>query len=377
MLLVSAGLLIRSLLQVWRIDPGFDPDRVLTGLIMLPQAKYDEPHQQSQFVQRVIERIEALPGVEAVGAATAVPFVGNDNGSFKVEGQPIQKSSDSVIFAEQPKITPEYLAALKIRLRQGRNFTWSDNENGPLVAIVSEGLVQTYWPTENPIGKRVSIETRDGRPVWREVVGVVADVKQDNLTQPMHPHIFVPFMQFPRRGVVLAVRTRGAPGAFAGNLQNAVAEIDRDQPVLAIRPLEDWISKSISQRRFQTVLLAAFAGLALALAAVGIYGVTAYIVSQRTREIGIRVALGAQTSAILGLVLRHGMGLALVGVVTGLGGAFALARLMSAFLFRIAPFDPVTFATVAIILTVVTLAACWLPARRAAKIDPMEALRYE
>ena len=377
MLLVGAGLLIRSFLQLGSVDPGFDPRKVLTSLIMLPPAKYPEARQQKQFLKELIERIQALPGVEAAGASTALPFFGNDNGSFQVEGYEARQSADSAVFAEQPKITPDYFAALKIRLRQGRNFTWTDDENAPPVAIVSEGLVRAYWPAGNAIGKRVSIDSREGRPVWREIVGVVADVKQDSLAQPMHPHIFVPFMQFPRPGVVLATRTRGAPGALAVGLQDAVAAVDKDQPVTSIRPMEDWISDSIASRRFQMVLLATFAGLALALAAVGIYGVTAYVVAQRTREIGIRLALGAQTIEILGLVIRHGMSLGIVGVCIGLAGASALTRLISTFLFQIAPFDPVTFVTVTLILTAVSFFACWLPARRAAQVDPMEALRNE
>ncbi|MCI0533604.1 MAG: ABC transporter permease [Verrucomicrobiales bacterium] len=377
MLLVGAGLLIRSFLQVGKVNPGFSSERVLTGMIMLPQTKYAEARQQKQFVRQVIDRLQALPGVEAAAASTAVPFFGHDNGGFQVEGRPVEPPATSVILAERPKITPEYFDALKIRLLQGRNFKWTDDENAPPVAIVSEGLVQTYWPSENPIGKRVSIENRDGQPVWRDVVGVVADVKQDSLTQSMHPHIFVPFMQFPRRGMMFAIRTRGSPNALAASLQAAVAEIDQDQPVFWTRSMEDRISESLSNRRFQTLLLAAFAGLALSLAAVGIYGVTAYVVSQRTREIGIRVALGAQTFTIVGLVVRHGMSLTAVGVLIGLGGAIALARLMSAFLFQVEPSDPVTFAMVAILLIAVSLVACWLPAQRASKVHPVEALRCE
>jgi putative ABC transport system permease protein len=193
----------------------------------------------------------------------------------------------------------------------------------------------------------------------------------------MHPHIFVPFMQFSRPGLILAIRAQGGLGPLAARLQDALAEIDRSQPVTSIRPLEHWISDSTSNRRFQTLLLATFAVMALVLAAVGIYGVLAFSVNQRRREIGIRVALGAQKFEVLGLVIRQGMGLTFVGILIGLAGAFAVARLMSAFLFETAPFDPVTFVTVAFILTIVSFAACWLPARRAAKIDPMEALRYE
>jgi putative ABC transport system permease protein len=378
MLLISAGLLIQSFVRLQKVDPGFNPRGVLTAYLMLPPARYFEPRLQAAFFKEVIDRIEALPGVEAVGGASVVPLTGsNDAGYFSVEGRPWPGPGEPVIEAEQPKITPEYFRAMGIPVLRGRAFTWADNENSPEVAVVSEDLVRRYWPDEDPIGKRLSVNNRSGQPVWRQVVGVVKDVKHDGLTNQVRPAIYVPVSQLTSPGAILAVRTRTDPTSLFAAIRRAVTAVDSEQPVFKLNTMERSISDSVSQRRFQMQVLTVFAAVALTLAAVGIYGVMAYTVSRRTHEIGIRVALGARQRDVLRMVVEQGMGLALIGIVIGLAGALALTRLMKGLLFEVSATDPKTFAGIVSILIIVALLACYLPARRAAKVDPMIALRCE
>lgn len=377
MLLVGAGLLIRSFLHVQKVDPGFDPDHCLSATVMLPQTRYPESRQQSMFFKGLVDRIGALPGVDAVGGSTNLPFRSNDSGPFLVEGAQEVPSYQPGTFVEHPKITPDYFRATGIRLLRGRSFTWADDETSPEVAIVNEGMARHYWPDEDPIGKRVSIDDRGGRPVWRQIVGIVNDVKHDGLEKEIRPHVFVPMLQFPQPFLILAVRVRGVPEAFAVSIRDEVAAMDRDQPVFAIQTMERLMADSVATRRFQMTLLSIFAAAALVLATVGIYGVMAYVVAQRTPEIGVRIALGATTSDILRLVIGHGMTLTLAGLLIGLIGAFALTRVISGLLFQVGALDLTTFAAVAFVMGAVGLVACSRPASRASKVDPMTALRSE
>jgi len=379
MLLISAGLFIQSFMRLQKVDPGFNPHGVLTAYIMLPSSKYTEPRRQAAFFKEVINRIEALPGVEAVGGASSMPLTGtNDAGYFRIEGIPERRAGDPLIEAEQPKITPGYIRAMEIPVLMGRSFNWADNENSPQVVVVSEALVQLYWPNEDPIGKRLSINNdSDGKPVWRQIVGVVKDVKHDGLAKQPRPVIFSPLLQYPVPYTILAIRTHTDPSSLSPAIRRAVTAVDSEQPIFRINTMERFISDSVSDSRFQTQLLTVFAAVALALAAVGIYGVVGYSVNQRTHEIGIRLALGARQRDVLKMVVKQGMELATTGVVIGLAGAFALTRLMKDFLFGVNASDPLTFGVIALILTLIALLACYFPARRATKVDPLVALRYE
>jgi len=376
-LLVGAGLLIRSFLQLQGVESGFDATRVLKAWMFLPKKQYPASGQQAQFIRQVVERVQALPEVETAAASTILPLYSNDSGPFRVEGQPAPQPNDSVVYAERPKITPDYFRVVGIRVLQGRAFTWADDENSPEVAIVNEGMARRYWPGEDAIGKRVSINDRDGQPVWRQIVGVVNDVKHDGLTAATRPHIYIPTMQFTYPGAILAIRAKGDPAALANTIRREVAALDRNQPLIDIGTMEKVISDSVADRRFQMTLLAIFAAVALILAATGVYSVMATAVARRTREMGIRLALGAPPRDVLRLVVGQGMKLALAGVGIGLAAAFGLTRLMRGLLFGVSALDPLTFVAVALLLTGVALVACCIPARRAMRVDPLTVLRSE
>ncbi|HKQ80189.1 MAG TPA: ABC transporter permease [Blastocatellia bacterium] len=376
-LLVGAGLLIRSFLQLQSVEAGFDTSRVLKGLMMLPEKQYPISSQQARFIRQAVERLQALPEVETAAASTVLPLYGNDSGTFNVEGQPAWQPGKSVVYAERPKITPDYFRLVGIRLLQGRSFTWADNENSPEVAIVNEGMARRYWPGEDAIGKRVTIDERDGWPVWRQIVGVVNDVKHDGLTGPARPHIYIPMMQLTYPGAILAVRAKGDPAALADTIRREVAALDRNQPLIGVETMEKVVSDSVADRRFQMTLLAIFAAVALILAATGVYSVMATAVARRTHEIGIRLALGAQPHNVLRLVVGQGMKPAMAGVGIGLAAAFGLTRLIRGLLFGVSALDPLTFIAVALLLAAVALIACYIPARRAMRVDPLTALRSE
>jgi putative ABC transport system permease protein len=381
-LLVGAGLLIQTLFQLFRQYSILEPEKVLTMRTILPREKYKEAPQRNQYFQQVLQRIEHLPGVVAAGYSTSIPLMwkGGTSG-FYPEG--LKAPVPGMAYdANHRQVTAHYLKAMNIPLRQGRYFESSDNAQSLPVAIINETMARQYWPGENALGRRFKIGDPDepGKQ-WKEIVGIVADIRQMGIDEPVKAEMYFPNEQVtdwpgytPRD---LAIRTNGDPSNLAGAVRQIIREIDPDQPVSNVATMAEVLGTEAAQRRMGMIMLAGFAALALLLASLGIYGVLAYFVTQHTNEIGVRQALGATPRDILLLVLRKGMGLTLTGVAIGLAAAFALTRLMSSLLFGVTAADPLTFATVPLLLVVVALLACYIPARRATKVDPLVALRYE
>ncbi len=377
-LLVGSGLLIQSLRRLHQVNPGFDPHNVLTMSVGLPDVKYTT-QQQVEFYRRLQERVEALPGVTSSSAVFPLPLSGARIViAFDIEGRPVPKSDQPS--TEYRTISPDYFRTMSIPFIKGRDFTERDDHAAPGVIIVNEAFAQKFFPNEDPIGKRIkpSISTDDTKPVMREIVGVVGNVKHKNLSmaQP-DPEAYVPHAQIPFDTMTLVVKTNVNAGSIANAVRSEVRALDKDLPVYSIKTLDEYLASSVAQPRFNTLLLAIFAGLALVLTIIGLYGVMSYSVIQRTHELGIRIALGAQTRDIQKLVLGQGMVLTLIGIGIGLLGAFALTRLMRSLLFGVSATDPLTFVAVSLLLAAIALLACLIPARRAMKVDPMVALRYE
>lgn len=374
-LLICAGLLIKSVMRLRDVDPGFKSDHVVTMNVWLPSAKYPKAPDWNSFFHRMIDRIEALPGVEAAAVTSVLPISDNfDRRTIEVEGQPKGPGENPDI--DNYMITPNYLRALSIPLLQGRPLTAQDTENAPLAVLISETMARKLWPGLDPIGKRVRFYNSDPaeqRP-WRAVVGVVRDVKQYGLDTTGTMAMYETLDQFPTTAVTLVVRTATDPASMVAAIRREILALDKDQAVFNIATMEQLVADNIALRRFSMFLLGLFASLALILAAVGIYGVIAQSVSQRTHEIGIRMALGAQASDVLKLVVRQGMSLTVVGIVVGLAGAFALTRLLANLLFGVGATDPMTFLWIPALLAAVSFLACYIPARRAAKLDPIKAL---
>jgi putative ABC transport system permease protein len=374
-LLVGAGLLIKSFLRLQEVKPGFNPQHVLAMEMFLPGAKYPEEYQHAAFFEQVLTRTRSLKGVEAAGVVSVLPISENyDRFGFTVENEPPVPRGEGPS-ADRYMVSSGYLQALGIPLLSGRPFNEHDRADAPPVVIVNETFARHYWPGVDAIGKR--IRTGDEKNPWREVVGVVADVKQYGLDTPSTLQLYLPHQQSPSQQMVLVVRTSGEPLSQIAAVRNEVWAVDKDQPVYNIRTMEQLMSKSVAQRRFNMLLLAVFAAVAMALAAIGLYGVMAYSVTQRTHEIGIRMALGAQSADVLKMVVGQGMMLAFVGVALGLTAAFGLTRVMSSLLYGVSATDSATFAGVALLLSLVAFVACYIPARRATRVDPMVALRYE
>ncbi|HVF44359.1 MAG TPA: ABC transporter permease [Pyrinomonadaceae bacterium] len=375
-LLAGAGLMIRSFQRIQEVDPGFSPARVLTFDFALPAARYKEDAQVTAFVAQLTERVGAVPGAERAAVVDTLPLSGGGNvAAFVVEGRPAPPP-EQVQDAEYRVVSPEYFDVMGVRLVRGQLFTARDREGSPAVAVVNEAMARRYWPGEDPIGKRVNLGNPETSP-WRMIVGVVRDVRHDGLDKEPYPQMYSPAAQFPRRGMTLVARASADPASLVPAIRRELSSLDKDLPLYNVRTMEQVLSDSVSRRRFQMLLIAAFAFVGLLLAAVGTYGVISYSVAQRRHEIGVRMALGARAPDILRLVLGQGLGLALAGVGIGLAAAFALTRVMSSLLYGVSATDPLTFAAVSLALLCVAAAACLVPARRATRVDPMEALRYE
>jgi putative ABC transport system permease protein len=374
MLLGGAGLLARSFMQLTHVDAGFTPENATILRLSLPQKKYALPEQQTAFADALLERVRNLPGVQAVGLTHSMPLIGDYVLSFNIEGRPAIAPSD-LPSTNYYAVTPDYFRAMGIRLVRGRVFTAQDNAKTPRVAIINETMARQHFPNEDPIGKRINIT--NGPDTWREIVGIVGDIKQYGVDKATSNQSYEPFAQVPFNSLNLVIRTSGPPAALLSAIRPAVYAVDKDQPVGAIRPLEEIMADSIARQRFAMTLLTVFSAVALVIAAVGIYGVMAYSVVQRTGEFGIRMALGAQQRDVLRLVLAQGGKLVGLGLLIGLAATLAASRAMGSMLFNTSAQDPLTLGLITLLLGVVALIACLLPANRATKVNPIEALRTE
>jgi predicted permease len=379
-LLIGATLLIKSFARLRSVDPGFQPADLLTMKITLPPARYDTGEKKDAFFRELVQRLESLPGVGSATAALSLPTTKGWLGTnVLVEGQPVG-DDDKEPTARFQSITPSYFRTLKIPLRRGREFTERDNTPGaPPTVIINESFAQRFWPAyprgQDPIGQHI----REGidRTGWVEIVGIVGDVRQTDLTADSVPEFYVPTVVHAPQTAYLVVRTERDPQFFVNAVRSQVLAIDQDQPVSDVKTMDEVLEATLGQRRLTMLLLGSFAGEALLLAAVGMYGAVAYSVAQRTQEVGIRRTLGAQQGDILRLLLSHGLAVALVGIGIGVGIALALTKLMNNLLFRVSATDPATFVTIALLFMIVALLASYIPARRAMRVDPMVALRYE
>jgi putative ABC transport system permease protein len=376
MLLVGAGLLMRSFLSLLKTNAGFNPDSVLTMNLVLPNAKYKEEPQRAAFYSDLVRRINSMPGVESASMVNYLPLGGsNSSDAFLVEGLPDPPPGQEFV-GRYRVCTPDYFKTMGIPVLKGRAFTDQDKAGAPPVIIVNETLARKYWPDQDPIGKRMRFMGPLDKNPWIQVVGVVQDVKHD-LNLPVTEDFYLPHAQDPWNAMVLVARTKVEPMALAASMRQEVWAIDKDQPVFDVLTMQQVRAISVALYSFSSVSLGVFAGIALFLAAIGIYGVMSYAVTQRTQEIGIRMALGASGRNVLQLVVKSGMRLAVVGIVIGLIGTWILTRLMSSMLVGVSPTDKLTLSAVSACLLLVGLLACYIPARRATKVDPLVALRYE
>ena len=383
LLLVGAGLLIQSFMRLQQTDLGFDPKNVLTLRVPLPEGRYKENAQVANFWEELEKRVGALPGVESVGITRGLPMNGGIESGITVEGQPAMEKKDITI-AVNLFTSANYFSTMNIPLLKGRYFNEQDTKDSQPVVLIDELLATRFFPNADPVGKRLKMGTADNQAPWMQIVGVLKHVKHYSPNEKPRVEIFTPYKQVnpqyfaaATRNMWLAVKTQRDPTTLTAAIRNEVQQIDKDQPISNVDTMENIVAATVAPQKFATWLLGIFAAVAMVLAAIGIYGVMAYSVTQRTHEIGIRMALGAGQKDVLRMVVGQGMKLALIGVALGLAGSFAATRLMSSLLFGVSATDPLTYGGVAVLLAAVALFACLIPARKATKVDPMIALRYE
>jgi putative ABC transport system permease protein len=376
-LLVGAGLLLRSLSQVLGVSPGFDSNHVLTMRISVLGQRYNDNEVLRRFFANALASIRAFPGVQSAAVTSQVPLGGNvDRYGFHVEGK-IHANPELDESAERFCVSPGYLDAMRIRLLRGRDISESDTATTQQTILINETAARSMWPGEDPIGKRVKLGGLD-QPWWT-VAGVVADIHHSGLDVAPTMQFYVPHAQwpFPDSDMTFTIRTSGPPSSLSSAAQQAIHLLDPTQPLSRVMPLDDYVGLSVQGRRFSSILLAGFAAIALLLSALGIYGVTAFSVAQRTREIGIRMALGAEEKEVFSLLLRQSVVLVTFGIALGVATSAALTRFLASMLFDVRPTDPATFVSVVVLLVGVAALACWIPARRAMRVDPLAALRCE
>jgi predicted permease len=378
-LLVGAGLLLKSFGKLISVNEGFRTDHILTAGISLAPSNYPTPESRAQFATNILRNLQALPGVRAASVVSRLPLNrGYSSRSFAIGGRSYSPEHGSEFDpAAYVTASPDYFASLGIPLLAGRTFSDADIASAPPVAIINRALAEQYWPNQNPLGQRLKIGSFDNKRPWLTIVGVVGDVHQHSLSEPPDPIFYAPYAQDPWTFMTVALRTDSPPASAATSLVSAIQSVDPEEAVDHIRTMEDVVALSVASKRSLLALIAAFSGVALLLAGVGVFGVVSFSVAQRTREIGIRLALGALPAQVLRSVLLDGLRLASIGIAIGALGTLALHRALSHLLYAVSPTDPATFLTVGALLLVTVLAACWIPARRATRVDPMEALRYE
>jgi putative ABC transport system permease protein len=374
-MLIGGGLAIKSFVRLMSVDPGFDPHNVLRAYLALPEARYKNGQQVTAFYEHLLDKLRALPGVEAASAAEYLPLQGTPSGTVYIEGQPLPKTMWSSPEVSLCDVMPDFFRTMHIPLIRGRDFILADGPNSPKVAIINETMARLFWPRDNPIGKRFARDYR--KPEWLTVVGVVGDVHESGLAEATTPEAYFPETQTANLWLALVLRTSTPPLSEAGALRHAVHSFDPELPVSGVGTLGQIISQASQQQRFIALLLGLFASGALVLALIGVYGVISYSIAQRTHEFGIRMALGAQRSDVLRLVTAQGLKMALIGVTAGVAGALALIHWMASILYGVKPDDPGTYVEVSLILIVASMLASYIPARRAASIDPVQALRHE
>ncbi len=376
-LLVGAGLMIRSFDRLRSVNPGFNVDKLLNLQVFLPQTRYRDPDARRDFSSSMLEKLRTLPDVESVAIASPAPFDSIphliDTG-FRIEGLPPFRTGEEPI-ASYTRVSEDYFRTMRIPIRKGRSFRTTDHQNAPRVAMINESMEKKFWPHKGAIGQRIILGIR--QPMTFEIVGVVGSVKQVSLSSEDRPQIYVPFQQSPSGAITVIVRTKGAPENSISGLKRQFWAVDPMLPAEHLSTTKHLVLQSLHRPRSNTVLLSLFAGIAFLLAMIGLYGVIAYSVSQRTREIGLRMSLGAQRGAILRMLLTQGLRMTLIGVATGTAGALAVTHLISSLLFNVSSRDPFVFAIGAGLMTAISMIACYIPARRAMKVDPLVALRYE